>query len=127
MTYRLSIHDGFAAAHRLVGSGGKCESLHGHNFRVTLEVTGDHLDETGMLMDFGDLKRILRAVLTELDHTDLNEHPAFSGSSPSSENIARFIWGKTKDAIDRDNVTVASVIVSESDNASARYEPGGNT
>ena len=124
MTYRLSIHDGFAAAHRLKGSGGKCESPHGHNFRVTLEVTGEHLDETGMLMDFGDLKRILKAVLTELDHTDLNEHPAFKDSSPSSENIARFIWNKTRDAIGLDTVTVASVTVNESENASARYEPG---
>jgi len=125
MTYRLSILDVFAAAHRLVGSGGKCESLHGHNFRVTLEVAGDHLDETGMLMDFGDLKKILKAVLAELDHSDLNEHPAFIGSSPSSENIARFIWGKVNDAIGLDTVTVVSVTVGESDTASAKYEPGG--
>jgi 6-pyruvoyltetrahydropterin/6-carboxytetrahydropterin synthase len=124
MSYRLSIQDGFAAAHRITGSGGKCESLHGHNFRVTLEVKGDQLDETGMLVDFGVLKKILQAVLAELDHTDLNEHEAFSGSSPSSENIARFIWGKVNDAIDLDTVTVASVTVNESDTASARYEPG---
>ncbi len=124
MIYRLSIQDGFAAAHRLAGSGGKCESLHGHNFRVTLEVTGEHLDETGMLMDFGDLKKVLKTVIAELDHSDLNEHPAFSGSSPSSENIARFIWGKVNDAINLDTVTVASVTVNESDTASARYEPG---
>ena len=124
MTYRLSIHEGFAAAHRLAGSGGKCESLHGHNFRVTLEVTGDQLDETGMLMDFGDLKKILRTVLAELDHSNLNDHPAFSGSSPSSENIAKFIWGKVNDAVDLDTVTVASVTVNESETASAKYEPG---
>jgi 6-pyruvoyltetrahydropterin/6-carboxytetrahydropterin synthase len=124
MSYRLSIIDGFAAAHRITGSGGKCESLHGHNFHVTLEVMGDQLDETGMLMDFGVLKKILQAVLAELDHSDLNEHEAFSGSSPSSENIARFIWGKVSDAIDLDTVTVASVTVNESDTASARYEPG---
>jgi 6-pyruvoyltetrahydropterin/6-carboxytetrahydropterin synthase len=124
MSYRLSIRDGFAAAHRITGSGGKCESLHGHNFRVTLEIKGDQLDETGMLVDFGVLKKILQAVLAELDHTDLNEHEAFSGSSPSSENIARFIWGKVNDAIDLDTVTVASVTVNESDTASARYEPG---
>jgi len=123
MTYRLSIKDGFAAAHRLVGSGGKCESLHGHNFRVILEVSGDQLDETGMLMDFGDLKGILRAVLAELDHSDLNEHPAFSDSSPSSENIARFIWSKVNDVIESDTVTVVSVTVNESETASAKYEP----
>ena len=106
MTYRLSVHDHFSAAHRLAGSGGKCESLHGHNFRVTLEVTGEQLDETGMLMDFGELKKVLRNVLAELDHSDLNEHQAFIDSSPSSENIARFIWGKVNDAIDLDTRTL---------------------
>ncbi len=123
MTYRLSVKDGFAAAHRLAGSGGKCESLHGHNFRVTVEVTGEKLDETGMLVDFGDLKGILRRILAELDHSDLNEHSAFKDSSPSSENIARFIWGRVRDALDPDTVNVASVTVNESDTASARYEP----
>ena len=127
MTYRLTINDGFAAAHRLVGSGGKCESPHGHNFGVTLEVAGDQLDETGMLMDFGDLKRILKAVLDQLDHSDLNMHPEFSRSSPSSENIARFIWGKVNDAIDLDTVRVASVTVSESATASAKYMPVQNS
>lgn len=122
MTYRLSVHDGFSAAHRLAGSGGKCESLHGHNFRVTLEVVGDHLDETGMLMDFGELKKVLRIILAELDHSDLNEHHAFKGSGPSSENIARFIFGKVKDAIGFNMVKVASVTVNESETASARYE-----
>ena len=123
MSYRLSIHDGFSAAHRLTGSGGKCESLHGHNFRVTLEVTGKQLDATGMLIDFGDLKNILKAVLSELDHSDLNDHPVFRASSPSSENIARYICEKVTAAIDKDTVSVASVTVNESETASARYEP----
>ena len=123
MTYRLSIHDGFSAAHRLTGSGGKCESLHGHNFHVTLEVAGDVLDDNGMLIDFGELKSILKTVLAELDHSDLNEHPAFIGASPSSENIARFVWEKVDNAVTLDTVTVAAVTVNESETASARYEP----
>ena len=127
MTYRLTIKDGFAAAHRLAGSGGKCESLHGHNFGVTLEVAGDRLYETGMLIDFGDLKKILKVVLAQLDHSDLNEHPAFSRSSPSSENIARFIWNEVNDAIDLNTVTVVSVTVNESETASAKYMPGEGT
>jgi 6-pyruvoyltetrahydropterin/6-carboxytetrahydropterin synthase len=124
MTYRLSVRDGFAAAHRLAGSGGKCESLHGHNFQVVLDVEGDQLDESGMLVDFGELKAALKAVLAELDHSDLNEHPAFTKSSPSSENIARFIWGRVSETIGYGKITIASVTVSESDTASARYEPG---
>ena len=123
MPYRLSVHDGFAAAHRITGSGGKCESLHGHNFRVTLEVTGEQLDDAGMLMDFGELKRILKMVLSKLDHSDLNEHAAFAGSSPSSENIARYIWEEVAAAVEQDKVKVASVTVNESETASAKYEP----
>jgi len=124
MTYRLSIRDGFAAAHRLKGSGGKCESLHGHNFRVILEVAGAELDEAGMLIDFGELKKLLRTVLGELDHSDLNDHPAFSGAGPSSENIAKFIWGEVNGMMTgHDTVKVVSVTVYESDTASARYEP----
>ena len=123
MTYRLSVNDGFSAAHRLTGSGGKCESLHGHNFHVTLEVKGDELDENGMLIDFKELKSALKTVLAKLDHSDLNEHPAFAGTSPSSENIARFIWEKVTDAVTLDTVTIAAVTVNESATASARYEP----
>ena len=123
MTYRLSVRDGFAAAHRLTGSGGKCESLHGHNFHVILDIEGDQLDETGMLVDFGELKAVLKDVLAELDHSDLNGHPAFKETSPSSENIARFIWKKVHEAVGTDKLTVASVTVSESDTASAMYEP----
>jgi 6-pyruvoyltetrahydropterin/6-carboxytetrahydropterin synthase len=123
MTYRLSVQDGFAAAHRLTESGGKCESLHGHNFRVNLEVEGDKLDNSGMLVDFGQLKAVLKAVLAELDHSDLNEHPAFKISSPSSENIARYIWEKVNEAIGKRGISVAAVTVSESDTASAKYEP----
>ena len=127
MIYRLRIKDGFAAAHRLAGSGGKCESLHGHNFGVTLEVAGDRLDETGMLMDFSDLKKILKTVLAQLDHSDLNEHPEFVRSSPSSENIARFIWHKVNESIHLETVTVLSVTVNESETASAKYVPVKNS
>lgn len=122
MSYRLYVRDVFSGAHRLVGSGGRCEALHGHNFHVTLEVKGDHLDKTGMLVDFGDLKKALKTILAELDHSDLNEHPAFSGSSPSSENIARFIWESVNKVTGSASVTVASVTVSESDTAWAKYE-----
>jgi len=118
----LSVHDGFAAAHRIVGIGGKCESLHGHNFSVTMEVTGVELDGSGLLVDFGILKKVLRTILTELDHSDLNEHPAFASASPSSENIARYIWTRASEMISADGVKVAAVKVSESDRAEARYE-----
>lgn len=121
MTWCLTVSGGFAAAHRLVGSGGKCESLHGHNFNVDLKVEGDQLDRSGMLVDFGILKGILNSVLGGLDHGDLNEHRAFDGTSPSSENIARYIWQEVSRNLNVPGVRIRSVTVSESGTASATY------
>ena len=122
MTYRLTVKDGFAAAHRIVGHGGKCESMHGHNFKVEMTISGNQLGEAGMLMDFGDLKKIFREITGELDHIDLNEHPAFDGVSPSSENIAAYILNRAQAVLENDNVRVDSVTVAESDNAMATVE-----
>ncbi len=123
MRYTLTVHGGFSAAHRLFGSGGKCEGIHGHNFKVQLTVGGDELGESGMLIDFTVLKAALSEILEELDHTDLNEHAAFKGSSPSSENIARYIWNSTTEKIKDGTVSVLSVTVNESETASATYKP----
>jgi len=121
MTWSLSVHGGFAAAHRIVGSGGKCESIHGHNFRVVLTVRGENLDGSGMLVDFGVLKEILARVLAPLDHCDLNQCPAFSGKSPSSENIASHVFMEASRELRGRGVRVQSVTVSESETASATY------
>ena len=125
MPYRLVVKNGFAAAHRIVGSGGRCENMHGHNFKVELTVGGDRLDGAGMLMDFGDLKAILGEVVGDLDHRDLNDHPAFEGRSPSSENLAEHIYREAERRHSGSGVGVISVTVSESDTASATYMPAG--
>jgi len=124
MIYRLTVKDGFSAAHRIDGSGGKCESIHGHNFKVGMTVSGTQLGVAGMLMDFGDLKKVIREITGELDHIDLNEHPAFAGKSPSSENIAAFIFNRAQDMLSGDIVKVDSVTVWESETASANVELG---
>jgi len=123
MKWRLKVKSGFAAAHRLVGSGGKCESLHGHNFKVELEVEGERLDDKGMLLDFGLLKGLLHTVLEKLDHRDLNEIEALGGNSPSSEILARYILGEVGKKMPSSGVKVRSVTVRESDTASATYYP----
>ena len=121
MKYMLEVRDSFAAAHRLIESGGKCENLHGHNFKVKLTVGGDILDDSGMLLDFTDLKKTLRSILNDLDHRDLNTLHPFSGSSPSSENIAEYIFVRASEDLLESAARVVSVTVSESDNASATY------
>lgn len=132
MTFSLVVRDGFSAAHRLAGSGGKCEKLHGHNFAVEMAVEGEKLDPvTGMLLDFGVLKKILADILADLDHGDLNMAPCLGGKSPSSENLARHILERARrDLAGHRAVRVAAVTVWESDRASAtarakRKDQGG--
>ena len=83
----------FSAAHALRHYQGKCEAVHGHNFAVEAVVEGGQLTaDTGILADFTELKAELRKVLDDLDHRDLNSHPAFIEVNPSSENIAAYIY-----------------------------------
>ncbi len=89
--YILTVEDSFAAAHQLNGYMGKCENLHGHNWKIELEVAGHVLNDIGLLIDFHDLKDILKSVLADLDHVNLNETELFSTINPSSENIAQHI------------------------------------
>lgn len=124
MKYHLTIKGVFAAAHRLVGSGGRCENLHGHNFRVELVVGGNRLNDEGMLIDFTDLKGILNGILGDLDHRDLNTIDQFSRMSPSSENIAEYILARAARALGGTGATVLSVTVAESDTASAEVKAG---
>ena len=90
--FEIRVEKTIAAAHRLFDYNGPCESLHGHNYRVEVAYTGTELDRFGMLVDFTDVKRAFHAVLETLDHTYLNNLPAFQGVSPSAENIAAHIF-----------------------------------
>ncbi|MBN2159181.1 MAG: 6-carboxytetrahydropterin synthase QueD [Spirochaetes bacterium] len=118
--YRLVIHDYFSSAHQLRGYRGKCEGVHGHNWRVEVEVEGERLNDIGLLMDFTDLKRILKEVVDPLDHVMLNEVDGFRDNNPSSELIARHIYNRVKERLPAD-ISVAAVTVWESENAKAVY------
>lgn len=126
--YELTVTSSFAAAHALRNFSGKCENLHGHNWRVKARVVGDKLDEAGMLIDFGVLKKKLNAILdNELDHRHLNDLDIFAGASPSSENIARYIYDRLAAELAEDMVDngagLAWVSVWESENSQATYRP----
>lgn len=119
--YELMIESKFSAAHQLRGYEGKCEKLHGHNWRVTMAVTAERLNEQGIAVDFHDLKRELQEVLDQLEHTFLNDIFPFTQINPSSENLAKWIYDNMSKKINDDNIEVASVTVWESDTASASY------
>ena len=92
--YTLRTEDSFAAAHYIKEYHGKCENLHGHNYKVRIYVSGHKLDKGGMLIDFAIIKKMLKSVLEELDHKNLNELPFFIEKEPSAEIIAEFIFNK---------------------------------
>lgn len=117
----LTVRAEFCAAHALRHYKGKCEHLHGHNYGVEVSVEGSRLSEdTELLMDFGDLKAILKKILDELDHTLLNEKPPFDRMNPSSENLARYIWQRMAPDLPG-HVRLAGVTVAEKGIQSATY------
>ncbi len=119
--YELMIETSFSAAHQLRGYMGKCEQMHGHNWKVQVHVTADRLNEIDIAMDFHDLRKITNEIISPLDHTFLNEIFPFTEKNPSSENIAKWIYDCLKKRINNENIEVSAVTVWESDYASATY------
>lgn len=120
--YELKILSQFAAAHQLRESGGKCEQMHGHNWKVEVCVQGDTLGDDGLLIDFHDVKDAARRVIETLDHRYLNEVPPFDRQNPSSENIARYLFESVGRELNSDRVRVSRVTAWESDTACATYQ-----
>jgi 6-pyruvoyltetrahydropterin/6-carboxytetrahydropterin synthase len=120
--YKLMIETSFASAHQLRGYKGKCENLHGHNWKVQAYVTTEKLNEIDIAIDFHDLKKITNEIVAQLDHKFLNDIFPFTEKNPSSENIARWIFESLKKGLaSYENVKVSAVTVWESETASATY------
>ena len=90
--YTLKATTDFAAAHLLRDYPGDCRRLHGHNWKVEVEVTTAVLDECGMGIDFKVIKQAIRSAARELDHQYLNEIPPFDTINPTAENIAAYLF-----------------------------------
>jgi 6-pyruvoyltetrahydropterin/6-carboxytetrahydropterin synthase len=118
--YLVRVEADFAAAHFLSHYKGKCERLHGHNYKVRVWARGTTLDEGGMLLDFGELKGSLRTVLADLDHHLLNEEPRFK-DDPSAERIAAYIFERLAAALP--GAPLHAVEVFETETSMARFEP----
>ena len=119
--YELKIVTHFAAAHQLTMVGEKCENLHGHNWKIEVYVTGENLDEAGVLIDFGIVKKHVAQIMSLLDHKFLNDLDFFRNDQPSSENIAGVIARELQKRIDDPAVRVGRVAAWESENACATY------
>lgn len=119
--FTARIEDDFAAAHFLARYHGKCERLHGHNYKVFVTASGTTLDQGGMLVDFVEMKAALKTVLAEVDHTNLNDHPSFSDGCPSAERIALFVHQKMQAALPHARISLVEVF--ETDRSRATYSP----
>lgn len=115
--YSVKVELSFSSAHNLRGYKGKCEELHGHNWKVELVAKAAALDKTGMVMDFKLLKAALAKVLEPLDHKYLNHLPYFKKVNPTSENIAKYLYRQLKPVLPR----LFSLTVWESENSAATY------
>jgi 6-pyruvoyltetrahydropterin/6-carboxytetrahydropterin synthase len=122
--FEITIEESFAAGHALRNYRGKCENVHGHNYRCHVSVEGQSLDDIGLLVDFVELKRVVHSVLDRMDHQWLNEFPPFDILNPSAENMAKYIYDEVSGNLKtKDGVRVASVRLWETDTASAIYRP----
>ena len=119
--YELKVTAHFAAAHQLTMVGEKCENLHGHNWKIEVYVTGEKLDQAGVLVDFGVVKKQVAEIMSMLDHKYLNDLEFFQNAQPSSENIAFFVAQQLQKRFDNSAVRVSRVSAWESDNACATY------
>jgi len=90
--FEVSVEQTFAAGHALRNYKGRCENVHGHNFKVRVVIEGEKLDETGLLVDFLDVKAAMQAIIDRLDHVFLNEVTPFDVKNPSAENIAEYFF-----------------------------------
>ncbi len=125
--FEIRVEADFAAAHFLRDYHGKCENLHGHNYKVYAHVKSNVLDEGGMALDFSVLKKTLREVCSQLDHTNLNDMEIFD-QNPSAERIAMFIFNSILEKMpelefdgDKNKRHLYAVDVFETETSRARY------
>ncbi len=123
--YEIQIIAGFSAAHLLREYKGKCERLHGHNYKVEVTVQAESPGPGGMIMDFGDLKRITSDVLEPLDHAFLNEIEPFHKIEPSAENLAAYIFQQLDSKMSNQSGILYKVSVWESESARATFRRRG--
>jgi len=120
--YEVYIKDYFAAAHVLKGYDGDCANMHGHNWIVEAYIQCTKLDSLGIGIDFLEVKIAVKDVLGKLDHTTLNEHPAFASINPTSETLSKFLFTELSSRLNTKHIKVSKVMVLESPGCGSSYQ-----
>ena len=122
--YEVTVEDTFSSGHYLRNYKGKCENPHGHNYRVRITLAGKALDSAGLLLDFKDLKQVMKGVIDYLDHQMINDLEPFTRLNPSAENISKYFYDETNKGIASvtdGRVHVSRVTIWETDTSIATY------
>ncbi len=122
--YEVTVERGFSSGHFLRNYKGKCENPHGHNYKVRITLRGEKLDHAGLLLDFKDLKQVMRPVIDRIDHQMLNDIAPFTEINPSAENLARFFFDETNRQLSEmtgGRVSVKDCTIYETDTTTATY------
>ncbi len=119
--YQLKVVTDFASAHTLRDYPGACSRLHGHNWKVELEVVAAQLDNVGMAIDFKVMKQAAREVGDGLDHRYLNDLEPFKEINPTAENIAAYMYKEISARINSDKIKVTALTIWETERACVRY------
>lgn len=122
--FEVTVEDTFAAGHYLRNYKGKCENPHGHNYRVRVTLAGHDLDKAGLLLDFKDLREVMKPVIDRLDHQMINELEPFTTINPSAENLAKYFYDETNVRMTthtHGRVSVKTVTIFETDETTATY------
>ena len=122
--FEVTVEDSFAAGHYLRNYKGKCENPHGHNYKVRVTLAGRELDKAGLLLDFKDLREVMRHVIDRLDHQMMNDLEPFTTINPSAENLAKYFYDETNSkhhGQTNGRVRVKDVTIWETDETTARY------
>src|SRR6202795_1851890 len=123
--FEVSVEETFSAGHALRGYRGKCENVHGHNYRVRVTLEGPKLDNIGLLVDFTELKRVVREIMGRLDHQFINDLEPFKTVNPSAENLAKYFYDEVTRLLRGlpPGAHVTDVILWETDTSRAQYRP----
>ena len=119
--FEVMIERNFSSAHQLRGYKGKCENLHGHNYKIEIYARGNELDNIGLLVDFVELKAAADEIVLYLDHRNINELPPFDELQPSAENLAKYILERVARRIDDERVRIYKVRCFETPTSVATY------
>jgi 6-pyruvoyltetrahydropterin/6-carboxytetrahydropterin synthase len=122
--FEVTVEDSFAAGHYLRNYKGKCENPHGHNYKIRVTLAGAELDKAGLLLDFKDLREVMKHVIERLDHQMINEIEPFTVINPSAENLAKYFYDESNTrlkAVTSGRVHVKDVTVFETDTTTAKY------